>query len=268
MKAYKEKCTIEEHHKNDAVGSSLIRELINHSPAHYWHMKNNPKEPTPALVLGNAIHQAVLEPKLFKEQLAVEPVFGGTGSKLARENWHLANHGKTILKAEGLESIEGILSSISKHKQASKLISDGHAEESIFWTDEVSGVKCKARPDFIREGHIVVDIKSTLDANRFEFSKDIANFGYHIQAAMYLDGATALFGHEFDQFVIIACEKNAPFGINCFYLGQETLEEGRTLYMEALKTLAKCQAAGKYPNYNDSEIIPIGIPTWAFRGQL
>lgn len=263
-KSYKSKCTIQEHHANEAIGSSLLKVLIDQSPAHYWYKKNNKTEPTPTQAFGSAIHQALLEPMLFKEKMIVEPVFGGTGSRAAREEWHLKNHGKTIIKADQLDAIEGILKSITNHKQACKLISDGHAEESLFWTHE-NGVACKARPDFVREGHILVDIKSTIDASYESFRKDIANYSYHVQAALYLDGATAVFGTEFTKFIIIACEKTAPFGVNCFSLGQETIEEGRAQYYKALETLKKCQDSKHYPNYSDNEIMPIGLPSWAYK---
>lgn len=258
------KCSIEEHHAHPSIGSSLTKILVEQSPAHYLYTKENRQAPTPVQAFGNAIHQAVLEPALFKKNMIAEPVFAGTGSRLAKEQWHLEHHGKTILKADQPEVIEGILKSISKHKQASKLISDGAAEESIFWTDE-TGVECKARPDFLREGHILVDIKSTQDASRQAFKKDIGNYLYHVQAALYLDGATAVFGQEFDKFIIIACEKTAPYAVNCFSLGQETIEEGRALYKQALKVLKKCQLANHYPAYDDSEIIPIGLNSYHFR---
>ncbi len=268
MKPYKLACTIQEHHANAATGSSLLKVLIEHSPAHYWYKKNNPSESTPVQAFGNAIHQAVLEPSLFTEKMIVEPKFEGTGSRAARETWHLENHGKTILKAEQKESIEGILKSISAHKQASKLISDGHAEQSIFWQDEETGVLLKCRPDFDREGHINIDVKSTTDASRDSFRKDIGNYLYHVQMALYLDGMSALTGQEYDKAIIIACQKEAPYGVNCFSLGQETIEEGRALYKQALRVLAKCQKTGIYPNYDDSEIIPIGLASYHFKTEV
>jgi hypothetical protein len=262
---HKRACPIQEHHANQAVGSSLLKILLNQSPAHYLHAKEHPEDPTPSMIMGSAIHSAILEPSYFIDNVVVEPKFAGTGSKALREEWHLENHGKIILKEDGFDSIKGILKSISKHKQASKLISEGHAEESLFWTDAETGIDCKARPDFKREGHILVDIKSTNDASPDAFRAQIAAYSYHLQAALYLDGASAVFGQQFDEFVIVAVEKGPPYAVNCFTLGIETINEGRAAYMKALQILKKCQDEKNYPCYDDSVIHPIGLPTWAFK---
>lgn len=267
MKPHSIKCSLESHHSNDAIGSSLLKILIEQSPAHYLYAREHKSEPTPAQLFGSAIHEAILEPNLFKEKMVIEPKFEGTGSRAARETWHLENHGKTIIKPEQAEIITGIKKSLSKHAWASKLISDGHAEESLFWADPITNVLCKARPDFLHDKKIIVDIKSTSDCSPESFRRDMASFMYHVQAALYLDGASAVFEHEFEEFVIIACEKNPPFAVNCFHLGQETIDEGRALYFKALKILKQCQESGKYPAYDDSKIQLLGLPTWGFRSE-
>lgn len=280
MKTAKIKCSMAEYLAYPAVGSSLLRILINRSPAHYLHALENPSEPTPAQLFGSAIHQAALEPKDFKKHMVVKPIFEGRTKKgelttnanceevrEKSELWHLENHGKTILSQDNFDAIQGILNSLSKHKQASKLIASGHAEESLFWTDPETGVQCKSRPDFIREGHIIVDIKSTEDASYRSFQKDLANYGYHVQAAMQLDAATAVFSQVFDTHIIIAVEKEAPFAVNCFQLDENMIREGQELYYAALKTLKQCQESGIYPAYGD-QLTPIALPSWAIKGEI
>lgn len=267
IKPYKLKCSIEEHHASAAVGSTMIKVMIERTPAHYLHAIENPRKDTAALKFGRDLHQAILEPKHFKENLIVPPVFAGVGSKLAREQWYLKNHGKTIVDAEDLEVIEKILKNISKHKQASKLLTDGNAEESIFWEDAETGILCKIRPDFIRDGHIVIDPKSTQDASEVEFKKDIGNRLYHVSAAMYLDGCTAFFGTEFDKFIFIACEKEGICAVDTFNLNQESIEEGRFLYKNALKKLKACRESGHYQAYDDSKINPIGLNSYHYRSE-
>lgn len=259
------KVTLEEYHSYPAVGSSGIRTIINQSPAHYWHNVNNPSLPTPAQALGTAIHQAILEPKLFKESAVVEPVFSGTGSRAAREEWHLENHGKTILKQDQLDAIHKILESISHHKQASKLMSSGAAEKSFFWKDAETDVQCKARPDFIREGHIIIDVKSTEDASYHAFQKDVAKYGYAVQAAMYLEGVSVVLNQQFDTFIIVAIEKRPPYALQCFQLDENTIREGQHLLHKGLATLKSCQASGIYPAYGE-QIVPLALPSWAVRG--
>lgn len=269
------KCSLQEYHSYPAVGRTALMVLIDHTPAHYLHALENPSPETPAKILGAAIHQACLEPKLFKEKMIVKPVFEGytlKGELTTNENckevkeksaqWHMENHGKTILTLEQFTNIGGMLRAISSHSRAAKLISDGHAEESLFWTDPESGIQCKSRPDFVREGHIVVELKSTDNASYRSFQKDIANFGYHIQAAMQLDACDAVFGGNHDTHIIIAVEKEAPYAVNCFQLDDMMISEGRQLYIAALKTIQECTKSGKWPAFGD-QLTPISLPSWA-----
>lgn len=265
-----------------AVGSSALRTIIDRSPAHYLWDLEHPKESTPAQSLGTAIHQAILEPAFFKSEVRVPPIFHGKTQKgepttsmnckevkEQAEAWYLENHGKTILNREDYETVQGILDSLSKHKQASKLLAncEGESEESLFWTDPETGIQCKSRPDRRREGHIMIDVKTTMDASYRSFQKDIANYGYHIQAAMYLDAASAVFSQVFDTFIIIAIEKEAPYAVNVFQLDEFAIREGQELYYGALKTLKKCQETKIYPAYGEL-ITPIALPTWAVKGEL
>jgi exodeoxyribonuclease VIII len=277
QKTGKFKCSIEEYNSYPAARNTLLKILIDRTPAHYLYALEHPSEPTPAKEMGSAIHQAMLEPKLFKEKMIVTPVFEGktkdgkittnanaTEVKEKAAKWHMENHGKTILTPEQHYNIDGMLSAVSKHKKASELISEGHAEESLFWTDPETGIQCKARPDFIREGHILVDLKSTEDASPATFKKDCLKYGYHFQAAMYLDAATAVYGQTFDTFVIVAVEKSAPWGVCCHYITEETLREGQSLFYKSLGVLKKCMDTKTYPAY-PNELMPLSLPTYGFR---
>jgi exodeoxyribonuclease VIII len=258
-------CSVEEYHAAAAIGSSGIRTIINRSPAHYLWDKEHPEESTPAQQFGTAIHQAILEPKRFQALATVEPVFSGAGSRAEREKWHIQNSGKTILKQDQYDAIHGILNALRKNQTAYRLISEGHAEESLFWKDPETGVQCKARPDFVREGRIVVDVKSTLNSSKDSFRKDIGN-GYHIQAALYLDACTEVLGGNYTEFIIIAVEKEPPYGITCNPIGPLSLQEGREQYQQGLKILKRCQETGIYPAYPD-QLTPIEIASFHFKAE-
>lgn len=276
-KAGKFKCTIEEYNNYPAARSSLLKLFNNKSPAHYLHALENPKASTPAQLFGTAVHEAMLEPKLFKEKMIVMPIFEGktkdgkittnanaTEVKEKAAKWLMENHGKTIITEEERFNLEGMLASISKHKRASELLSDGNSEESLFWTDPETGIQCKARPDRLREGHIIADVKTTEDASEWSFNKDIAKFGYHFQGAMQLDAATAVFDKIFDTFIIIAVEKQAPWGVQCFQLSENDLREGQELYYSALRKLKVCLDTKSFPAYGNG-LVPTRLPAYAIR---
>lgn len=66
--------------------------------------------------------------------------------------------------------------------------SNGHAEVSVFWTDEVTGVRCKGRFDYLRFRGIV-DLKTFMakpDQHPITaFLSNVQRFGYDVQAAHY-----------------------------------------------------------------------------------
>lgn len=139
----------------------------------------------------------------------------------------------------------------------------GEAELSYFWQDKDTGLVCRCRPDFLRGGNIIVDIKTTADAEPKAFSKQIANLNYHLSAAFYLDGVTAVTGEKYDKFIIIAVEKEPPYGVSVHLLDEGTIDAGRFLYKKALKKLKECKDKDEWQGYPD-EILSTAIPAWAF----
>jgi hypothetical protein len=258
-------CSAEEYHAAAAIGSSGLRTIINRSPAHYLWDKEHPEESTPAQAFGTAIHQAILEPKRFHAMAVVEPTFSGTGSRAEREKWHIQNAGKTILKQEQYDAIQGILNAIRKNETAYRLVSEGHPEESLFWRDTETGLFCKSRPDFVREGHVVVDVKTCVDASYATFQKSIASYGYHIQASFYLEACSKVLDGNYDTFILLAIEKEPPFEIGIYQLNEATIREGRAQYQLALKLLKTCMDTGKYHGYNNGAIMPMELPSWAYQ---
>ncbi len=257
--------TSTEYHNSNAVGSSSLKHMLK-SPAHYHYNLRHPKEPTPAMKLGTAIHEAILEPHLFMESI-VMPKFEGTGMKARKEAWVLENHGKRIISGDDQETIAGIMASLQENTLAKKLLSTGAAEESYFWQCPSTGIVCKCRPDFLRTvegiGEVIIDVKSTVDASPDGFPKQIANFNYHMQAAHYLNGVSAVLGRTVSEFIIIAIEKEAPHGISIHRLDAGTLDAGRFLARKALAALKECKASAQYPGYPE-KILTSSLPNWAY----
>lgn len=264
------KCTIEEYNSYPAARNSELQVLIDESPAHYFERVKNPPKTTEAKSFGSAFHQAILEPKLFREKLVVVPIFEGktkdgrpttsANSKEVQELsaiWHMENQGKTKITQGQFDRIQAMLNSVSAHTRAAQLMSEGHSEESLFWTDEETGVQCKARPDFIREGHILVDVKTTESCSEESFYFDARKMGYNFQAAMYLDAATAVFGHTFDTFIIIAVEKKPPYAVRTFQLTDAFIRQGQDQFYMTLAKLKPCLESGIYPAYGN-DLTPLG----------
>uniref|UniRef100_E6QW59 Putative exodeoxyribonuclease 8 PDDEXK-like domain-containing protein n=1 Tax=mine drainage metagenome TaxID=410659 RepID=E6QW59_9ZZZZ len=169
---------------------------------------------------------------------------------------------KIVLKQEQMESLAAMRASIFKHAGAAGMLVTGEAETSLFWTDEYTGLPCRIRPDWMF-GAGIADLKSCITASKDAFAKTVANMGYDVQAAFYVDGMKAVTGRSVN-FHFIAVEKTAPFSTACYTASQEMIEVGRAKYRGALELLKWCQDNQKFPGYQPSgEIETIDLPRWA-----
>lgn len=111
------------------------------------------------------------------------------------EGHHLANAGKTIIKPSMFESIQASARIIESHVSARSAFSGGYPEVSMFWIDQDTGVRMKARVDYLKT-KAVVDLKTF--TNPFDkpipqaVSSAVANGKYHIQATLYSEGTETI----------------------------------------------------------------------------
>lgn len=252
------------YHAIDAASSHRLG-LLKKSPAHLKHEINNPTPPSDAMKLGEAIHYAILEPNNFVKEYVVAPKVDGRTKegKAARAEFELANKGKRIIGIDDYATCMAMADSCHRHSVANAIIKSATATEvSGFFVDDETGIFCKLRADAICENHdTIFDIKSTLCASPADFEKSIFNFGYHRQAAWYLDGCAKL-GKKLSNYAIIAIEKSAPFCLAVYRLKDEAIELGRDENRKLLKLYSECKNSNKWQGYPEL-ITDVGLPTWA-----
>lgn len=252
-----------QYHADKAIGHSGIVKMLK-SPAHLREYLDHPHEATPAMAFGTAVHTYVLEPEVFSEEFVVAEKFDRRTKegKEAAARFEEVNQGKTMITTEELNTLTLVRSAVQSHLGAHKLLGDGEAELSAFWTDPITGLNCKCRPDWFN-GEAVVDLKTCVDASSNGFSRSIATFGYDIQAAFYVDGIKAITGLEIP-FLFVAVEKEAPHAVAVYQADPQIIEIGRKKYQAALQLLKWCQDQGNWPAYQPSgEIELISLPRWA-----
>lgn len=239
------------------------------SPLHLRHYLDAPPlDPTPAMVLGSLTHTRTLEPdKTFKEFAVAPKVDRRTKiGKAEYAEFLKMSAGKTVVTEDQFHLASAMARSVKSHPVARGLLANGIAESSVVWHDKMSGVLCKCRPDYRHEagtalGTTVIDLKSTKDASAHAFAKSVANFGYHIQAAFYLDGMSAATGTEFDNFIFIPVENEPPHAVAVYAADDMMIEIGRDEYRRGLAVIAECQASGEWPGYSDG-ITELSLPAW------
>lgn len=265
----------EQYHAIEAMSASGAKEM-RRSPMHYRYWRQNPAEPTPALVLGTAIHAAILEPHKFESEIAVAPTVDKrtNAGKAAWAAFLAESAGKLVLAAEQHATALRCRDAVHRHPGARRLLEGARPEVSMFWrlrvqlgADEYAEIPCKARVDALRVDGGMVDVKSTADASAEEFGRAIATYEYHAQGRHYSIGAEHLFDRTPPFFAFIAVEKEPPHGVACYVLQANALLAGEMLMNRAYTRYARALATGYYPGYSDL-IEPATLPQYALRAAV
>lgn len=249
----------------EAVNWSTIVHLATSPKLMRWRVEH-PRRETPALVLGTAIHCAVLEPERWPTAYRRAPFFGDLRTKAgkqARAEWLASLHDDTtVLSAEDYDTAERCADAVRSHPVAANLLRGGRAEEIVTWTDAETGLACKSRLDFIT-AQIVIDLKSTRLTTLGAIAREFASRLYYGQLAMYHDGAIAsrrIYGDETPRSIVVQTVE--PYDVVPLRLTRDDLERGRGLYRSLLRKYVECQAAGWWPGLAPT-LIDLDLPAWA-----
>ena len=255
--------TNEQYHGGPGLSNSSIKEILK-SPKHYWDSYLNPNKPereeTPSQRFGNMVHTFLLEPDDFKKRYYVMPKVN-RGSKDYKEAQNIAE-GREIIWNEEEKELYQILKSVREHKFARLLLEEGRLiEKSIYFNDSTTGELLKSRPDCITKSGLILDIKTIDGASTENCRRAIANYKYHMQAAIGVDAFEAAYGEKNNNFINIFIENKRPWCVSPFAISNVGLDTGRLEYNKGLQTYAECKAANYWPGYVD-EIEEISLPEY------
>jgi len=248
--------TNEQYHADPAISASHLKAVMQ-SPYHYFSRFLDPQrpviEPTAAMRFGSLVHCVVLEPDYLLQRYGVAPDRRTKAGKEQAER----------MAADGIEAVTeadmalalSMAASVRQHPYAAALLADGKAEQSFWWDDKTTGQRCKCRPDWY-QSTTIVDLKTCSDASPSAFARACATFGYHTQAAHYLNGTFA------DRFVFIAVEKTYPYAVGVYELDADAMAAGAEQCRIGLQTISDCRAINEWPGYTTT-CDTIEMPKWA-----
>ena len=250
--------------------SNTMLSAIKKSPLHCYALHLDParpaNSPTAAMKAGTLAHTAILEPSTLAARYVVRPADLDGRTKEGKA-WAAEHAGRDIITADELLKAETQREAILSVPELRSALASGHAESSVFWEDESTGLRCRARPDWIHfqaDGRaIVVDIKTTADITPEEFSKSVAKYGYHRQAAHYTSGLRAV-GVEVAAFIFGAVSGSYPFAAVPYVLDAESFNQGADEVAELLELFAECRRLGTWPAYYGGVQL-LSLPSWARR---
>lgn len=239
------------------------------SPMHMLWAKEHPEEPTAAMMMGSAIHAAVMCPEEFKQDYATLNIDRRT--KAGRESYeaYRASHPATqVLSESDYRIVTECAEAVKKQRTAYRLLTGGENEKAHVWTDEDTGIQLKVKTDseILLNGELwIVDFKTTTDAGTASFTRDALRLGYAMQAAMYMEGCRKT-GCDPKGFVFVAVEKSAPYAVNILEVSQDLIDYGMDEFRLLLGRYAECEKSGVWPSYNDGIAGVMELPAWKKKG--
>lgn len=244
--------TNKEYRAHEGVSRSELFTILSKTPLHYKYAKENPTEPTNALIFGSAAHKYILEKNEFFDEYAVAPICDRR-TKEGKEIYNkfiTESEGKVVITNEDYEKILAMAKAIDESPVAREFLS-GECEQSFFWTDSDTGEPCKVRPDClvtVSGRKYIVDYKTTDSCADGHFEKSAKKYGYQMQSGMYREG---LFENTFEDygFVFVAQEKTAPYAVRIYKCAEDFMQEGYTQFREALGIYHECKKSNKWYGY-------------------
>jgi exodeoxyribonuclease VIII len=215
---------------------------------------------------GSLYHTAMLEPEKIATDYHVMPDVDRR-TKDGKAAWEAAliECGKREqVKPDDLAKAEAMRYVLMQHTAAANAITQHrqHVEASLFWTDPVTGVECRARPDLIRADGFIVDLKTAADASAEAFQRAAFNYGYHRQAAFYLDAWKLISGEAPKGFIFVVQETEAPYLTAVYVASPAMIEAGRAEIAQDLQRFAECLKTDTWPGLPDAPQ-ELTLPRWA-----
>lgn len=260
----------ETYHLGPGISSTGVKVIAEKSPAHYKHM---PKPNTRALKRGRAMHEALFQPEVYASLYAHEPESIWGMSKTTNPAKKIWDEFKARCKEEGKEyilqeeslMIQGILKNFDKSDIWQQMREEARYEVAAFHQVAIGNVPIltKAKADILLP-YMISDLKTCLDGSPEAASKVIAQRGYHISAAYYLDCFNASLDLPITSFTWIFAETSPPYALSFYPASAEMLRVGRMEYQRALQLYGEALATGVWPGYKQ-EFVDIELPSYYLR---
>ncbi|MGW2223880.1 PD-(D/E)XK nuclease-like domain-containing protein [Streptomyces formicae] len=252
-----------------SISSTGLRKLLAPGcPAQFKYDRDHPQPPKREFDLGNAVHTAVLGEGHDIVEIDY-PDYKTGAAQVAKREAYAA--GKVPLLPKEKLQVDAMAQAVRQHRDAGPLFAPGMGipERSIYWTDPATGVRCRVRPDWLiirPDVTVIVDLKTTADANPDACSKAIESYSYHQQGALYIDGVQAAgLAPEGARFFFVFLSKKAPHLITVRELADQDQDIGRARNERALRIYADCSANDQWPDWTGPvpAIPQLGLPAWA-----
>ncbi len=247
-----------------ALNYSLARNLLK-SPKHFQAALTSKFEPTREMQIGTYVHQAVLEGK--SPSYIVRPADIDLRTKEGK-TWRDKHAGMDILTQEDHEIVQRTIAAVRNSPDAEYLLKlCPQREVGIVHTFD--GIDIKGRLDAHGQDEagkpLILDFKTTSDADPEQWGRKAFNLRYPMQTAWYQALLSLELGvEEPSSYFWLVVETQEPFDVVIYQPPEEALEIGRAQMRHCIDSYKSCVASGKWPGYSKG-LLTLEIPSWEKR---
>lgn len=196
-----------DYHASEGISASGLKQA-HKDPKLYFSRAKLMRMPSPALELGTALHEALLEPTKFNE----------------------GRYDLTNLQHEKLRVMIN-----NARVMFDYIVSKTINEHSLFVQD--AGFIRRVRIDaYDKSQGVIYDVKTTQYALKSKFQNEIYEQDYHLQAAFYID-TMAMAGFKVNAFAFLVVPNVSPCEPFAVQVTDRVIEDGRATYTEVLQNI-------------------------------
>jgi exodeoxyribonuclease VIII len=227
------------------------------SPNHFLAYKAKKTTDSPAMRRGRLIHKLVLEADEFNKEFAIAPTCDRR-TKVGKELWHdfeffCTNNNITPVTQQEYNEADAVARAIEKNPVSRNLLrSCRNFEQHV--EGEIYGVEFHGYVDAM--GDMLVDLKTTQNAEPDAFNRTVMNNKYYLQAAIY----SHLTGIE--RFMFIAAETASPNNVAVYELSSDWLAIGEHQLETYIEQFKRWVEEGKPARSYVNEVKTLTPPSW------
>jgi hypothetical protein len=226
------------------------------SPRHYIEYLTGERKKSDVFTKGSLIDCLALEPEKFDDYFVLYSDF----NKRLKENKSKLDEyveletkamekGLTMVTDEVYKEAKICVEALYDHNEARTLLeAKSNVQMKINWIDKATRLPLIGKIDFESNAwgsHYLVDLKSSDGAEPDVFNRDIFNYGYNIQCAVYLIAYQKKF-FKFPEYLNLVVEKKPPYNVTIMYYDGKECEASKDEFYGLLKAFRRCMDEGKW----------------------
>ena len=235
------------------LSKSAIFELYQ-SSLYKWRFHPRQFKPTVNMAWGSLVDTIITAPEDLATEFAISP-FDSYRSKDARE-WKAEQEAnfKTIITTDLLEEAHKAVKVLTKtHKYAARMIAKSKKQVMLLNKTQHPSIdrdiQLKGLVDLAPEGEpFLMDLKTTADFSTGGFQKTVAKFGYHCQAALYLQLWNSLHPHDQrHRFQIVWQQSASPYEVAVTEMPESDIADGADMMNHLIGKLVRAADKDYWP---------------------